>query len=93
MTHPLIDFLRTPLAAPETPRLRRLRLSWTGLCVALGIAVLCNSALVSLLGPGAALPALLLLVVMPLMGFIYLRAKSRADAAYFGELASPEEEP
>ena len=32
MTHPLITFLKPPMAAPETPRLRHMRRWWMALC-------------------------------------------------------------
>src|SRR3546814_5955598 len=34
-----LDMLRTPMAAPETARLRTMRLSWLALCVTLAGAV------------------------------------------------------
>ena len=39
MTHALITFLKTPMAAPETPRLRHMRRWWMALCWALALAV------------------------------------------------------
>lgn len=82
MTHPLLAFLATPMAAPETSRLRRLRHAWVLLCVALLLAVVLNPTIVGFVGPLGALPALLLLIAMPVMGFIYWRAKTNADAAW-----------
>ena len=82
MTHPLLAFMATPLAAPETPRLRRLRQSWVLLCAALMLAVIFNPASVALFGPLGALPALLLLIAAPIVGLVYWRAKMRADAAW-----------
>lgn len=82
MTHPLLAFMATSLAAPETPRLRRLRQSWVLLCAALLLAVTLNPACVARFGPQGALPALLPLTAAPVVGLVYWRAKTRADAAW-----------
>lgn len=82
MRHPLLDFMLTPMAAPETRGLKRLRLSWMLLCCALGLAVTMNGALVDLLGPKGALPALLLVAAAPTVGIVYFTAKTRADDAH-----------
>lgn len=82
MTHPLLAFMATPIAAPETLRLRRLRRTWVLLCTALPIAVVLNPAIVGRIGPFGALPALLLLIAAPIVGLVYWRAKTRADAAW-----------
>lgn len=81
MTHPLVAFLRTPMAAPETRKLRRMRRLWMALCWSLALAVLLHPLLKMLLGPWAALPALLLAAAAMLHGFVYFRAKARADDA------------
>lgn len=82
MTHPLLTFMATPMAAPETQRLRRLRHSWVLLCTALLVAVVLNPESVARFGPWGALPALLLLIAAPIVGLVYWRAKTRADAAW-----------
>ena len=79
MRHPLLAFLLTPMAAPETPRLKRLRRALVLLCMGLAIAAPLNTASVALFGPLGALPALLLLVTAPITGVVYFRAKARAD--------------
>ena len=53
MTHPLIDFLKTPMAAPETARLRHMRRWWMGLCWGLALAVLLLPLSKALLGEWA----------------------------------------
>ncbi|PKP99175.1 MAG: hypothetical protein CVT74_08635 [Alphaproteobacteria bacterium HGW-Alphaproteobacteria-13] len=88
MTHPLITFLKTPMAAPETRSLRRMRRLWMALCWSLALAVLLLPVLKVLLGKWAALPALLLTATAVLHGFVYFRAKARADDA-FGREARP----
>ena len=82
MRHPLLAFLLTPMAAPETPRLRRLRWTWAFLCASLALAVALNQASVGRFGPLGALPAQLLALATPVMGIVYFRAKARADAAH-----------
>lgn len=79
MTHPLIAFLRTSLAAPETRGLRGLRMGWMALCWSLALAVLLLPVLKALMGQWAAFPALLLAIAVPLHGLAYFRAKARAD--------------
>lgn len=93
MRHPLLEFMLTPMAVPETVGLRRLRLSWILLCCALALCVSCNGVLVGLAGPMGALPALLLVLAAPIVGLVYLRAKSRADDARLHETASEGAEP
>ncbi len=82
MTHPLITFLKTPMAAPETQRLRHMRRWWMALCWALALAVLVLPLLKALFGPWGAGPALILALAAPLHGFAYFRAKLRADEAF-----------
>lgn len=79
MRHPLLAFLLTPMAAPETARLKRLRWALVLLCMGLAIAAPLNTASVALFGPLGALPALLLLAAAPIVGCVYFRAKARAD--------------
>ena len=79
MRHPLLAFLLTPMAAPETTRLKRLRWALVLLCVGLAIATHLNRASVALFGPVSALPALLLLATAPIVGVVYFCAKARAD--------------
>lgn len=82
MTHPLIAFLKTPMAAPETARLRHMRRWWMALCLALALAVLLLPLLQALFGPWGAGPALILMLAAPLHGASYFRAKLKADEAY-----------
>ena len=82
MTHPLLVFMASSMAAPETSRLRGLRLTWVLLCAALILAVALNPASVARFGSWGALPALLLLIGAPIVGLVYWRAKTRADAAW-----------
>ena len=85
MTHALITFLKTPMAAPEAPRLRHMRRWWMALCWALALAVLLLPLTKALLGERGALPALLLVLAAPVHGMFYFRAKLRADDHFSGE--------
>lgn len=82
MRHPLLAFLLTPMAAPETTRLKRLRWALVLLCMGLAIATHLNRASVALFGPVGALPALLLLAAAPIVGVVYFRTKARADESH-----------
>ena len=82
MSHPLLQFLLTPMAPPETTGLKRLRRAWVLLCACLAVAAPLNTASVALFGPLGALPALLLLLAAPVMGIVYFRAKARAEEAH-----------
>ena len=81
MTHPLIDFLKTPMAAPETPRLRHMRRWWMGLCWALALAVLLLPLTKALLGDWGALPALLLVLAAGVAWSLRPAASPAATAA------------
>lgn len=82
MTHPLIAFMKTPMAAPETSRLRRMRRLWMALCWSLALCVLLHPLLKVLLGAKAALPAMLLCLALVAHGLRYFAAKNRADEAW-----------
>ncbi|WP_062345008.1 hypothetical protein [Novosphingobium sp. CCH12-A3] len=86
MTHPLVAFLKTPMAAPETRTLRSMRRLWMALCWALALAVMLLPVLKALLGPWAGLPALLLGLAALLHGLVYFRAKARADDVFGREV-------
>lgn len=82
MTHPLIAFLKTPMAAPETPQLKVMRRWWMALCWSLALVVLLHPLLKLLLGPLAALPALVLMLALTRHGLVYFRAKARSDGDF-----------
>ncbi|MDF0490461.1 hypothetical protein PX554_20225 [Sphingomonas sp. H39-1-10] len=74
-----LDLLRTPMAAPETPALRRWRLCWLGLCVALAGSILGRALLHVAIGRGASAAVAGLLLAVVLVGLIYWRRKLAAD--------------
>lgn len=76
-----LDLLRTPMAAPETAGLRRMRLGWQVLCLALSGTLFLFEDLHSL-APGLATPlAACLLIATLLQTGLYWTRKNRADAA------------
>jgi hypothetical protein len=72
-----LDMLRTPMAAPETPALKAMRLAILWSAIALAIAICALQPLRAVLGAGAG-GALAGLVLAP----VYVIAKNRADNAY-----------
>lgn len=85
-----LDMLRTPMAAPETIRLRVMRLAWLSLCVALAGSVILLEPLQDHLGKAAPCMIALLLTATLTLTIVYLRAKQRADAAYLDQLGERE---
>lgn len=80
------DLLRTPMAAPETPTLRRMRRTWQGLCLALSAAVLFVGFLSQAAGRAGACLVAALLVGTAAYTALYLGRKHRADSAFLEEL-------
>src|SRR3546814_19729330 len=76
-----LDMLRTPMAAPETIRLRVMRLAWLSLCVALAGSVILLEPLPDHLGKAAPCIIALLLGAALTPTLVHLRAKTRGDAA------------
>lgn len=84
-----LDLLRTPMAAPETRSLRRMRLTWQGLCLGTAVAAGSFSPLHHLLGDRATLGVGMLLAAVIAHGALYFACKHRADSAYLADLAEP----
>ena len=57
-----LDMLRTPMAAPETPQLRRMRRTALWLCLASALAVTAIRPLIAAMGRGAPLGIGVLLI-------------------------------
>ncbi len=85
-----LDLLRTPMAAPETPPLKRLRLGWQLLCLLTAATVGFYGPLHALLGQRAAAIALGLVVVLALQTWLYLARKHRADSAFLARAGEGE---
>lgn len=87
--HPLLDHLLTPMAAPETKGLRRMRLLWITSCVLLCAGAGGIRLWAHLAGLWASAIVAALLTTTLILGFIYLRIKVRADAAWAAEGEKP----
>ena len=77
-----LDLLRTPMAAPETPSLRRTRLTWQTLCLSSALVVGLFRPIHRALGQLAPLTAGLLLIVTVCWTVFYLVRKHRVDTAF-----------
>jgi hypothetical protein len=89
MQNPLVAHARTPMAAPETPLLRRLRLTWLVLCAALAIGAGGIEYWTEWAGLWVSALVLAVLLATPLVGFVYFRAKNRADEAWAARSDEP----
>ena len=81
-----LDLLRTPMAAPETPALRRMRRRWQALCVLLAFGVLLVGPLERLLGRAGVCAVAALLAGTLLQTALYWWRKTRADAAFLEDV-------
>lgn len=81
-----LDLLRTPMAAPETPALHRLRLTWMGLCVVTGADILFAGPLTRAIGRAAPCLLAALLIATLLVTVLYWLRKIRADTAFLEPL-------
>jgi len=77
-----LDMLRTPMAAPETTALRRMRLTWQLLCLALAISIIWHEQLRGAFGRAVPCATAALLVATGLWTLVYLMRKHRADTDY-----------
>jgi len=85
-----LDLLRTPMAAPETATLRRMRFIWQALCVSCALVVGLFSPLRHIVGRAAPIGAALLLCVTAGYTSLYLVRKHRADRAFLDEIGGVE---
>jgi hypothetical protein len=85
-----LDLLRTPMAAPETQALRRMRLIWQGLCVTCALVVGFFSPLQHAVGRPAPIGAAVLLLATAAYTCIYLVRKQRADRAFLDTMGEVE---
>lgn len=77
-----LDLLRTPMAAPESAGLRRMRLVWQRLCLSVALLVGFFARVHSALGRAAPCLAAGLLVAAALYTLLYVRRKNAADIAF-----------
>jgi hypothetical protein len=85
-----LDLLRTPMAAPETPSLRRMRLTWQTLCLTSALVVGLFRPFHRAVGQPAPLTAGFLLIVAVCWTVFYLVRKHRADTAILDVSGSAE---
>lgn len=81
-----LDFLKTPMAAPETRALRVLRMTVLSLAVALALSIAMLKPLRLLLGLGAGGAIAGLFLALAVLVPVYVFRKNRADGAYLDEL-------
>ncbi|MGF7151643.1 putative membrane protein [Sphingomonas zeicaulis] len=77
-----LDLMRTPMAAPETALLRRMRRIWQALCVSAGVSILALQPLKAALVRTAPALILVLIVACFVLGTVYFLIKQRADEAW-----------
>lgn len=82
-----LDLLKTPMAAPETDELRRMRRTFQILCVACGFGVLGISPLFALFGRVASFGIAALLITTALYTALYVVRKNRADDAFLASIS------
>lgn len=80
-----LDLLRTPMAAPETRELRRLRRTWQVLCLTLAGSIAALEPLTRAGGRAVPCAIAALLFATITWSAIYLTRKARADAAFLDQ--------
>ncbi|GLI99451.1 MULTISPECIES: hypothetical protein [unclassified Sphingobium] len=85
-----LDLLRTPMAAPETPALRRMRFTWQALCLTCALVVGLFSPLRHAIGRVAPIGAALILFATAAHTCLYLLRKQRADRAFLESVGGGE---
>jgi hypothetical protein len=84
-----LDLLRTPMAAPETPALRRMRRTLQGLCLSVALMVGFFAQIHAAIGRAAPCFAAALLVGAGLYTALYLRRKNAAVNAFLERAGEP----
>jgi hypothetical protein len=85
-----LDLLRTPMAAPETRALRRLRFCWQALCLGSAASSGFFGPLHRTFGRPAAVGAAMVLALTAGTTVIYLIRKHRADEAFLETIGTAE---
>jgi len=85
-----LDLLRTPMAAPETGPLRRMRFTWQALCILTAVGVGYFGPLHRALGRTAPVAAGVLLIATVLYTILYLARKNAADNAFLEQAGDGE---
>lgn len=84
-----LDLVRTPMAAPETPALRRMRRTWQGLCLLVALVVGFFAKIDATIGRASPCFVAALLVGAGLYTWLYLRRKNAADNAFLERAGEP----
>ena len=79
---PWLELLRTPMAAPESRSLRRMRYTWQGLCLSLALGVGLFTPFHRMAGQLAPILVAILLLATALYTWLYLARKQRIDKAF-----------
>ena len=82
MSLELLDWLKTPMAAPESGSLRALRFTILGTCLSLAVSILFFAHLLAVIGPAIAGGVAGLLSILMVLVPVYVGAKNRADDAF-----------
>jgi hypothetical protein len=85
-----LDLLRTPMAAPETPRLKTMRRTFQVLCILCALTVAFISPLTAILGRIAPVGIAALLISTAVYTAFYVVRKNRADRAWLDAATSQE---
>ncbi|OYY63281.1 hypothetical protein [Sphingomonas sp. 28-62-11] len=85
-----LDLLRTPMAAPETSTLRRMRFVWQALCITCALVIGLFSPLRHAVGRAAPIGAAVLLCATAAYTCLYLVRKQRADRASLDNIGGVE---
>lgn len=85
-----LDLLRTPMAAPETPRLMAMRRTFQVLCILCALTVAFVSPLTAILGRFAPIGIAALLISTAVYTAFYVVRKNRADQAWLDAATSQE---
>ena len=85
-----LDLLRTPMAAPETATLKRMRLVWQSLCFSTAAGAAFFGPIHRAVGRGASGGMAILLSVCVLWTAFYFIRKHSADSAYLDTVGNKE---
>jgi threonine/homoserine efflux transporter RhtA len=86
-----LDLLKTPMAAPETPRLKGMRRTFQALCILCALGVTFITPLTALLGRLAPLGIAAMLVSTAVYTAFYVVRKNRADEAWLAAAGDEQE--
>ncbi|MEP3145538.1 hypothetical protein [Qipengyuania citrea] len=86
-----LDLLRTPMAAPETPRLKRMRMTILSICGILLVSIAALAPLRAAIGIAAGGIVAALLAILAVLVPIYVVTKNRADDRYLDSLGEDAE--